>query len=175
MEKLIIKNSRWKYVLLLIACIGFVVAGIWMVIDGEWFGWLSILFFGFAIPIFIWQIVDARPRLIINAHGVLDRTLGVGTIAWSDIEAAYVRSISGNDFICLELKNPEKYSRKLSKVKRAMAKANRTLGFTDFNLNLSGVDARTDEVFELVMKYCQAAAEAQADNSLNRSANLNRE
>jgi hypothetical protein len=157
MEKLIIKNARWKYVLLLIGSIGFVVAGIWMVSDGKLFGWLAILFFGAGIPIFIWQIADARPRLIINDLGILDRTLGVGRIDWSDIEAAYVRSISGNDFICLELKNVEKYAGKLSRVKRAMASANRNLGFTDFSINLSGVDARTEEVFELVMKYCQAA------------------
>lgn len=160
MEKLVIKNSRWKYVLLLIGSLGFVAAGIWMLIKGEWFGWLAILFFGSGIPIFIWQIADARPRLIIDEQGVLDRTLGVGRIAWSDIEAAYVRSINGNDFICLELKNSEKYGQKLSKVKRAMASANRGLGFTDFNLNLSGVDARTDEIFELLMKYCQLTAQS---------------
>jgi hypothetical protein len=175
MEKLIIKNSRWKLVLLLIACIGFVAAGIWMVIEGEWFGWFSILFFGSGIPIFIWQIADSRPRLIMDARGVLDRTLGVGYIAWSDIQAAYVRSISGNDFICLELKNPEKYARKLSKVKRAMSAANRNLGFTDFNLNLSGIDARTDEIFELVIKYCQAANEAEFNGTSSRSASLSRE
>jgi hypothetical protein len=56
------------------------------------------------------------------------------------------------------------YSQKLSKVKRAMAAANRNLGFTDFNLNLSGVDVRTEEVFELVMKNCQVAAGAQPNN-----------
>jgi hypothetical protein len=164
-EKLIIKNSRWKHVPLLIGSIGFVAAGIWIVVKGNSFGWVPILFFGSGIPIFVWQIVDARPRLIIDKHGVLDRTLGVGRIAWDDIEAAYVRSINGNDFICLELRNPEQYSQKLSKVKRAMAAANRGLGFTDFNLNLSGVDARTEEVFELVMKYCQLAAESQPNNS----------
>ncbi|HWT00297.1 MAG TPA: STM3941 family protein [Pyrinomonadaceae bacterium] len=159
MEKLIINNSRWKYVLLLIGSIGFVVGGIWMLMRGEPFGWAAIVFFGSGVPISVWQIADSRPRLVIDEQGVLDRTLGVGRIAWGDIEAAYVRSISGNDFICLELKNPAQYSHKLSKVKRAMAAANRRLGFTDFNLNLSGVDARTGEVFELVMKYCQLAAE----------------
>jgi hypothetical protein len=167
MEKLIIKNSRWKYVLLLIGCIGFVATGIWIVVNGESFGWVPILFFGSGIPVAIWQISDSRPRLIIDEHGVLDRTLGVGRIAWSDIEAAYVRSISGNDFICLELKNPEKYWQKLSKVKRAMAAANRGLGFTDFNLNLSGVDASTHEVFELLMKYCQVAAAASPNSLFN--------
>ena len=170
MEKLIIKNSRWKHVLLLIGCMGFVATGIWIVVHGKSFGWVPILFFGSGLVVSIWQIVDSRPRLIIDEYGVLDRTLGVGRIAWGDIEAAYVRSINGNDFICLELKNSEKYAQKLSRVKLAMAAANRGLGFTDFNLNLSGVDASTDEVFELLMKYCQVAAEAHPNNSFNRSA-----
>ncbi len=167
MEKLIIKNSRWRHVRLLLGCIGFVAVGVWIVAHGKPFGWVPIVFFGTGIMVSVWQIADARPRLIIDERGVLDRTLGVGRIDWSDIEAAYVRSISGNDFICLELKNPEKYSQKLSKVKRAMAAANRGLGFTDFNLNLSGVDVKTDEVFELLMKYCQMAAGAQPNNSWN--------
>lgn len=169
MEKLIVKNSRWKYALLLLGCIGFVAIGIWMITDGKWLGWLVIMFFGSGIPLFIWQLADSRPRMVLDDYGVLDRTLGVGQIAWSDIEAAYVRSISGNDFICLELRNPEKYARKLSKVKKAMTAANRNLGFTDFNLNLSGIDARTDEVFEMVRKHCQAA-EAQPNKLVDVSA-----
>ncbi len=167
MGKLIIKNSRWKCVPLLVGCVGFVATGIWIVVRGGAFGWVPILFFGSGIPVCVWQIADSRPRLVIDERGVVDRTPGVGRIAWGDIEAAYVRSISGNDFICLELKNPEKYSQKPSKVKRALAAANRGLGFTDFSLNLSGVDARTEEVFELVMKYCQAAAGAQPYNSFS--------
>lgn len=53
MEKLIIKNSRWKYVLLLIGCIGFVAGGVWMLMSGERFGWAAILFFGSGIPVSI--------------------------------------------------------------------------------------------------------------------------
>jgi hypothetical protein len=157
MEKLIIKNSRRKYLRMLIGSMGFVGGGIWMVIDGVLLGWICILFFGFCSLSFIWQIADPRPRLIIDEQGVLDRTLGVGRIAWSDIKAAYLRSIHGNDFICLELRNAKKYKQKLSQVRRSLAGANRDLGFTDFHLNLSGVDASTDEVIELIMKYCRVA------------------
>lgn len=160
MEKLVIKSSRWKYFLLLFASLGFVVAGAAMVISGEWFGWVAIAFFGAGVPLFVWQIADSRPRLVIDERGVTDRTLGVGRIAWRDVEAAYVVSISGTDFICLELSDPGKYLGRLSKVRRAMAAANRKMGFTDFSLNLSGVDARTDEVFELVMKFCEASRRA---------------
>ena len=157
MEKLIIKNARWKHVLLLIASVAFVVAGVAMVIEGNWFGWVGITFFGAGALVFVWQIVDERPRLVIDERGVLDRTLGVGWIDWLDIEAARVMSIAGNDFIALELRNPEKYWVRLSNVKRAMASANRRLGFSDFNLNLSGVEAKTEEVFELLMKFCARA------------------
>ena len=156
---------------MLIGSIGFVAAGIAMVAQGKAFGWVAILFFGCGVPIYIWQIVDSRPRLIIDDDGVLDRTMGVGRIAWGDIETAYVRSIDGNDFICFELKDPEKYLQKSSKVKRAMAGANRGLGFTDFNLNLVGVDAKTEEVFELIIKKCQLAVEEQQATSLNPTPN----
>jgi hypothetical protein len=157
MEKLVIKSSRWKYFLYLFAALGFVVTGAVMIASGERFGWAAVVFFGAGIPVFVWQIVDSRPRLVIDERGVTDRTLGVGRIEWRDVEAAYVISISGTDFICLELSAPEKYLGRLSKVRRAMATANRKMGFTDFSLNLSGVDARTDEVFELVMKFCETS------------------
>lgn len=155
MQKLGINTSRTKTLFLLIAAMGFVATGIWLVVHGNMFGWVAIMFFGSGIPIFIWQIVDSRPRLMIDDEGVTDRTLGVGRILWSDIQGAYVMSISGNDFICLDLKEPEKYWQKLSKVKRAMASANRKLGATEFNLNLSGVTASTEEIFELIMKHCE--------------------
>ena len=155
MEKLVIGNARWKYVLLLGGCVGFVAVGVVILARGNWFGLVPIIFFGSGIPIFVWQILDSRPRLVIDEHGVVDRTLGVGRIAWRDIEGAWVASINGNDFICLELRNGDEYRRRLSKVKRAMASANRKLGFTDFNLNLSGVNASTEQVFELLLKFCE--------------------
>jgi hypothetical protein len=157
MEKLIIKNSRRKYLRMLIVCMGFVGGGIWMVIDGARFGWLGILFFGFGNLTFIWQIADPRPRLIIDEQGVSDRMLGVGRIAWSDIQSAYLKSVYGNDFICLKLRNADKYKQKLSQTRRSLAGANRAFGFTDFYLNLSGVDASTDEVIKLIKKYARVS------------------
>jgi hypothetical protein len=156
MNKVIIKNSRLRPVVLLIAAIGFVVAGAWMVSRGKPFGWVAIAFFGSGALVFVWQIVDRRPRLTIDQNGVIDRTLGVGRIVWSDIESAYLTSINGNGFICLELGNPEKYSKKMSKTRRAMSTVNRNLGFTDFCINLSGTEADSNEVFELLMKYLEA-------------------
>ena len=70
MEKLVIRNSRLKYVLLLIISIGFVAAGIWMISDGNAFGWICTFFFGSGIPLFVWQIIDLLGLLKIDGHGV---------------------------------------------------------------------------------------------------------
>jgi hypothetical protein len=152
MNQLIIKNSNSKYILLLLMTIGIVAGSAWLVSRGDRVGWLGLICFGPGIPLFIRQLLDTRPRLVIDESGVLDRTLGVGRIAWGDIESAYVKSIKGNDFICLTLRNPEVYLGTLSPTRRAMATANRKLGFTEINLNLSGVAADTNEIYELVLK-----------------------
>jgi hypothetical protein len=149
-----IKSSRGKYIALLIGSIGFVAGGAFiLLIDGPMLiGWMSIIIFGASIPLFTWQIFDRRPRLKIDDTGILDRTLGVGKIAWDDINDAFVKSIHSNDFVCLKLTDPEKYVGKLNSIKKAMTKANEKLGFTPISLNLSGVAVNTHEILELIMK-----------------------
>ncbi|MEW6734112.1 MAG: STM3941 family protein, partial [Acidobacteriota bacterium] len=100
------------------------------------------------------QILDSRPRIIIDDQGILDRTLGVGLIPWNEIDAAYLNSINGNYFISLELRNPEIFLARLSNVQRKLASANRALGFSDINVNLSGVDKRSEEIFKVVTQRC---------------------
>jgi hypothetical protein len=130
MDRVVLKNSRWQYLLLLLASLGFVAGGVSILAMGKssLAGWAGIVFFGAWALVFT-RLVDARPRLIIS--GILDRTLGVGIIPWSDIEGAYHRSISGNHFICLILRDPETYRQRLSPLRRTVASANRALGFTD--------------------------------------------
>ena len=152
--------SRWRFGLLLFACLGFVVGAVCLLMfdpDGAFLGGSTILFFGGGAGITFWQLVDDRPRLVIDDAGILDRTIGVGLIAWSDIEGAYVKSIQGNDFICLELRDPDSYRVSQKGIRRAMASANRSLGFTDFNVNLMGLPIEVEEVYELIIKKLEAA------------------
>lgn len=154
-----IKSSRWQYMVLLIASLGFVATGVFLLTTAApaVVGWAAIVFFGACSLVFVWAMVESRPRLIISDEGVFDRTLGIGLIPWQDIQGAYVKSVLGNDFICLSLTRPEKYLGQLGSAKRSMVSANEALGFTPFSLNLSGLDVDTSQVFELVMKKCEEA------------------
>jgi hypothetical protein len=160
MPPIAIHASRLKYALLLLAALGFVAGGVFIVLHGKpgdaWVGWMSILFFGAGIPLFGRQLLDARPRLVIDEHGILDRTLGVGVIPWSEITGASLGSVQGNHFICLELHHPESWLEKLSPIKRALVSANQALGFSALNLNLSAVAADPTEVLELIQKTIAA-------------------
>lgn len=158
MEEIKIKNSRIKYLFVLIGAFGFVACGLFLVVktDAVWVGWMSILFFGSMIPLFIWQLKDTAARLIINDQGVYDRTLKVGMIPWHDIQNAFIKEIAGNSFVCLELKNTEHYLSKLNPLMKAAVNANIKLGFTPLSLNLSGVNADANQILEVVIKMSAA-------------------
>ena len=164
METLVISNSRWRYILMLFVAVAFVAFGVFLVKHADttfesWAGWPAIIFFSAAIPFYVWQIIDRRPRLTIDEHGINDRTMGVGLIPWSEITDSYVKSIRGNHFICLVARNPEMWTSKFSATKKAMIKANKTLGFTELNVNLSGTGAQPQEIHELILKLSAAAKE----------------
>ena len=165
MTPIILKSSRLKYVALLIVACGFVAGGVFILLTGKvgaaWIGWMNIAVFGACIPVFVWQIIDSRPRLTIDAKGILDRTLGVGLIPWSEITGAYLRSVQGNYFVCLELRNPEPWLGRLSPIKRALTSANKALGFTALNLNLIGVAVDPVQVLELILKTVASREQSQ--------------
>jgi hypothetical protein len=157
MEEIQIKNNRQKYLVLLIAAMGFVAGGIFMILHprspaDRWIGWMSLIFFGSGVPLFGKKISESGPRLIINDQGIFDRTLGIGTIPWSEITGAYIKSIKDNDFICLELRNPEMWSNQLSGIRKAAVSANKALGFTEFSVNLVGAAADATAIHELIIK-----------------------
>lgn len=157
MPLLIAKNSIGKYVFYGLLSLIFVAGGIFILFVGKdlkatLIGWSCIIFFGFGLLIFLRQIFDTRPRIVINQIGIFDRTLDVGVIEWRDIEHAYLNSIFGNDFISLVLRDTDKYLQRTSKPKAKLARYNKTLGFETINLNLSGVNIKSAEIFNLVIK-----------------------
>jgi len=144
---------------MLLASAAFVAAGVFLAFTGDVVvGWMCITFFGACALVLAWQFLDRRPRLVFSELGVMDRTLGVGVIPWREIENAYVKSVCGHDFICLELRNPEMFVSQLGALRKTMQTANRKLGFTDISINLSGLPVRSESVLELILKKCQESA-----------------
>lgn len=160
MDNLIVKNSVSKNILYGVGSLIFVAGGIFMVTQAKdskevlW-GWVCIVFFGFGAVVFLKQTLTGKPRILINESGIFDRTLGVGTIEWRDIENAYKNSITvginRSDFISLVLKDPQKYLQRGSQIKAKIASLNNALGFETLNINLSGTDESADIVLNEIL------------------------
>jgi hypothetical protein len=154
MEKISIGNFKLRYLFLLLGSLAFVITGAFLTFkksDTMSFtsGWSAIIFFGACAIIFLLQIIDSRPRLIIDENGIFDRTLSIGLISWSDIADAYVGSIKGQHFICLKLKDEN--------IAKVISSANIALGFERININLSGLNVKPEQVCELIVKKAALA------------------
>lgn len=154
-DTIVLYNSKTRYALLLVVCVGFVICGITMITQDpstntQAIGWLNIVFFGLGIIIAIRQLLDNKPRIIIDTHGIHDRTLKVGLIEWADITAASLIRIQREHFIQLEFASENKYLDRLSVGHRRAAEANTFLGYNRLNINLSGVKCNASEILNII-------------------------
>ncbi len=150
--------NRGKLALLLFVALSFVFGGVFILSLGgddlrrTLTGWAAIVFFGACAGVFAVQLLDARPRIVLDDEGVLDRSLPVGVIPWSEILDARVQASGQNHFVALHLRNPARFTGKLGPVHRRLVEANTALGFEPLNLNLGAVNADAFVIAELIGK-----------------------
>ncbi len=154
MDKITTRTSRAWAVANLVGSLGFVAGGVLTLLIGgpPLIGWLGIGFFGACAAVFSWRLVDARPRLVIDDKGIWDRRWNAGVIEWSDIRTAWVKHLNDEPFLCLELKDPAKYTDRLSPLQKRLVGLNRDLGFSEVSISLSGLTVDPDLVQQLVVK-----------------------
>jgi len=157
-DRWVVANARGRYAWLLLLSSVFVAGGALIVLRESGLaayliGGASIVFFGAGAVLFAFQLIDRRPRLILDDEGLYDRTLGVGAIPWRDIAGAQLLSVRGHAFVCLQLRNPEHWLAKLPPRRRRLVALNQRKGFAALNVNLSGVAADPQAVLQRILKY----------------------
>jgi len=154
MQAIVIAQSRTKWLVFLVAALSMVGGGVLLVLVdkgvGRMVGWMNILFFGGCALIFARQLADRRPRIEITDRGIEDRTLKVGVIDWADIQGVQLRRYFGNPLIGIELRDPGKYTNRLSPVLQRMVALNDKLGFPPLSLNLAGTSVDPEQIEELL-------------------------
>jgi hypothetical protein len=101
-------------------------------------GWLALG--ALVVGLFALVLPKSQPILQIDETGVFDRRLGVGKISWADVEAVQIEGGYGNRFLCLQVREPERYVRRLSGGARAKAYRSHDLGFKKFGIDLRDVN-----------------------------------
>lgn len=154
MDKTIyIYNSKTALLLLLVIALVFIGIGISLLMtEGATpANWAVVLLFSAAGLVFLRQLFDKRPRIILDAEGIEDSKLkGIGKILWQDIANAYIKRMRGITFICLELKTPEKYGVSKGALHKARQKADDLIGVTPLIITTSQVDRSEKEILALI-------------------------
>ncbi|MEW5929916.1 MAG: STM3941 family protein [Gemmatimonadota bacterium] len=157
MESIVIAPPRFRWAVGLLLALGLVAAGVFVVLNGdEWAGWIGIVYFGGCALVVGIQAADARPRIVIDERGIFDRTLRVGVIEWEDVRDVHPPSARYGHFVPLDLRDPDKYVRRLSPLMRRLVAMNRRAGFADFSLNLAGTGADPARVVEVIRREIAA-------------------
>ena len=103
---------------------------------------LSVLFaiLCLVLCVFVWKIFDNKPQLIISDEGIY--AVGVGEIAWSNVEQAFVDSDGDRDYIRLSLTNYKEYLQKNERA--AIPSLDPASGLETINIDLGGLDLDAD-------------------------------
>jgi hypothetical protein len=161
MEPIVVGPARGKIVVLLVASLGFVVGGVIMLLVSHraldrLAGIASIAFFGACTLLLAKELVDARPRLVIDDSGVFDRTLLVGIIAWDDIVDAEVVTIARQQLIALRLRDPKKYTARLGPVHQRLVTLNEKMGHQPLNLKVGALDVDPHTLAAMIVREAEA-------------------
>lgn len=125
---LIIEGSKKKAILVTLIGIGFVTAGIVLMRDHAVIGWLSVSFFGLAIPAGLLQLLR-RTYLKLNDDGLEVQTAWKAwRLKWTDVDRFYIWKTQGNSMVAIdfsdayqEMKIGRQFAEAMSGVQGAIA------------------------------------------------------
>jgi hypothetical protein len=94
------------------------------------------------------------PIIILDEHGVFDRRLKVGVIEWGDIRRMKSYSLSGAEYISLELHNTKKYASRRPLWLGAISQVQRVFGMTSIAISTNGLDVDHATLVQLLHEGC---------------------
>jgi len=172
-EQIEIPLSKLKIALMLIGSVIIFALGFWMVLHvpslntrgfkryflGNPMFFLIVgialgLFSGLLITILVRKLLDKKPGLIINKHGITDNSSGLsgGLILWSEIEKIIVVTANRQKFIMFILSNPQDY---LSKVKNIYKRKGMQLNYKIYNapigISANSLQISSDKLYKLLL------------------------
>jgi hypothetical protein len=149
-ERIEIPQGKFVYWMILAFALGFIFFGIYLYQETPMLGGVLILFACFIGVKIFRLIMDPRPRLVLDHEGVEDRNNGMGLIAWGDITRTSIDISNGQEFINLFVRNEDEYLSRVSKMKRATLKLNKSLGFSPITIAMSGIKMPASELLALI-------------------------
>lgn len=95
---------------------------------------------------------EERERLVIDDAGIRDTLLPVGTIGWPEVTGASVQRIGSVAVVVLDLRDPERFMRRLPATRQFIARKALEAGLPAVYLTLAGTDADAERIAEAIRR-----------------------
>ena len=162
-----IPTSKSKTSLILLASIGFVIAGIWLLYVSRYepsrivsffvflIGFASISFFGICGVYSLIRLFDTQPGLVLDSEGIIDRSSAVslGRVSWRDLRRIDVTRIQNQKFLTFYLKNAQKYLQRGGFLQRQMNTLNYKFYGSPIHISSNSLKISFGELTNLVFQY----------------------
>jgi hypothetical protein len=114
-------------------------------------------------PFFVYRIFRGvnteEPLIILDEEGVLDKRLKVGVIRWADIRRISRHSLSGVEYISLDLHDTKEYNARRPLWLKLVSQVQRPLGMSSIAISTTGLDVDTDTLANMIDEGCEEASE----------------
>lgn len=170
-----IQLSKTKLFLMAIGSIVFVVLGFWFIIFRPAIlsfnkansapidlvvGIAAILFFGLCFAYIVKKLSDNNLGLIIDNEGITDNSSGVavGLIPWTDIDSITTETVANQNFLMINVKNPQEYiGKQTGLIKRKAMEINyRTYG-SPISISANSLKCNFNDLYQMINDRFQSA------------------
>lgn len=161
MEEIKIYHSLWRMMLLILACILFVLGGIFILhmhrnVFELVVGWVGILFFGCCGIVLLWSFLKERlfdqPHLTINDEGISYRGMKTWHVRFADVASFEVRKLGDNNFVAINYKPVVELQKmeNASILGRLLRSMNKRLINAQESISTVGINMTADELCHLL-------------------------
>lgn len=117
-QTVVFRPSSAKVIGWLVVSAAFVAGGIFMVLAGQWDGWLAIVFFGLGVVVFGLQLLPNSTYLRVGPDGFTVCSLfRLHSCCWSDVGAFKVGRIGTKEMVVFSFSKEYRGPRRLSRLK----------------------------------------------------------
>jgi hypothetical protein len=165
-ERFVARTSPGRVASLLLGCIAFVALGAWLAgafgpppdRGKVWAGYLAVFLFGACALALLRRLFDGGDQIVVDDQGIAWSQWSDRTIPWSAIKAIERRRLRSQEFICLTLEDPSRYTP--GGTRGWLLRFNRIIGFGDVAITVSGTDKSVSELAAAVESFCPTGARA---------------
>ena len=122
--------------------------------------------------VLLWSALSGEskePCIVIDEQGVFDRRLQVGVIRWEDIRRITLHSLSGAEYISLDLHNMNTYEARRPVWLRLTAKTQRLSGMSPIAISTNGLDIERAALLRLIHQGCETRGQQNLEDEMRSS------